>query len=119
MCPFRYLYHVLLFLVSNVLLASCVDWKAAFNPTDVRIKTASKARVNLVLSGLTSDAIASLNDQYSVKLRSEDDEIATIKAQELRFFEIGDRTGSYDANFDVDGVFLGEWKRHNSYHEEC
>lgn len=111
MCPLRYLYHVLLFLLSNVLLSTCAEWTAAFNPNTVRVKTASKERVHLVLSGLSSEAIANINDQNYVKIKSENDMLATIKEQEIKFFELDRSTSSYDAYFNVDGVFLGEFEK--------
>lgn len=115
MCPFRYLYHVLLFLLSNALLSTCAEWKAFFNPSALTIKTASKQRVQLVLSGLTSEAIANINDQNYVKIKSENDQLATVRDEEIRFYEIGPNNGSYDAFFDINGVFLGESLRATIY----
>lgn len=108
MCPFRYLYHVLLFLLSNALLSTCAEWKAFFNPSAVTIKTASRQRVQLVLSGLSSEAIANINDQNYVKIRSENNQLAAVGDEEIKFFEISPNNGSYDAFFDINGVFLGE-----------
>lgn len=109
MCPLRYLYHVLLFLLSNVLLASCVDWKASFDPKAVTIKTSSKQRVRLILSDLTDEAIANINEPNYVQLRSENSGLATVSdLSDVKFFELEKSNKSWDAHFDVNGVFLGE-----------
>lgn len=112
MCPFRYIYHVLLFLASQTLLTSCNEWKAMFDPQSVRVKTASHQRVRVILSGLTSDIIdpANINDRNYVQLRSSDDGLAAVRHQEnIRFFELERANNSFDANFDVSGVFLGKF----------
>lgn len=109
MCPFRYLYHVLIFLVFNVLLASCVDWKATFNPAAVTVKTSSKLRVHLVLSGLSDEAIANIDNRDYLQLRSGDENLATVTNSELKFFELSRENRSWDANFDLNGVFLGKY----------
>lgn len=72
------------------------------------IKTASRQRVQLVLSGLSSEAIANINDQNYVKIRSENNQLAAVGDEEIKFFEISPNNGSYDAFFDINGVFLGE-----------
>jgi hypothetical protein len=109
MCPFRYLYHVIIFILSNALITSCVDWKASFEPSAVTIKTASKQRIHLVLSGLADEVISNINDRDYVQLRSENDELATIKDQsQMKFFEVERSNRSWDAYFDLSGVFLGE-----------
>lgn len=109
MCPLKYLYHVLLFLLSNALLATCADWKALFDPNPITIKTASKQRIHLVLSGISDEIIANINDRNYIQLRSENDGRATVKNQEtIKFFEVEKSNRSWDAYFDVNGVFLGE-----------
>lgn len=109
MCPFRYLYHVLLFIASNALITSCAEWKASFEPSAVTIKTATKQRVRLILSDLTDEAIANINDRDYLQLRSENDELATVRDQsQIKFFEVERSNRSWDANFDLHGVFLGE-----------
>lgn len=108
MCPFRYIYHILIFLLSNVLLATCVDWKATFNPAAITVKTASKQRVHLVLSGLSDEAIANIDDRNYIQLRSEDDDRATVTNEGIKFFEFSREDRSWDANFDLNGIFLGK-----------
>lgn len=110
MCPFRYLYHVILFLVSNALLASCVEWKAIFNPSEVTVKTASKQNVHLVLSGISDEIIANLDNRDYVQLKSENDELATVKNQHEITFRKNDTTSTWNAFFDVSGIFLGSTK---------
>lgn len=109
MCPLKYIYHILLFLLSNALLASCVEWKAVFDPNATTIKTATKQRVHLVLSGISDEAIANINDRNYVQLISENDQRATVGNQEeIKFLELERSNRSWDAHFDVSGVFLGE-----------
>lgn len=108
MCPLRYLYHVLLFLLSNVLLASSVEWKAYFDPKAVIVKTATQQRIRLILSDLSDETIENINEPNYIQLRSENDRLATIKNQDVKFFELERNNKSWDARFDVSGVFLGE-----------
>lgn len=110
MCPLRYIYHILLFLLSNALLSShCVEWKAQFDPSEITIKTGTKQRIHLVLSGLSDEAIANLDNRDYIQLRSENNKLATVNDQKnLKFFEIDRAARSWDANFDVTGVFLGK-----------
>lgn len=110
MCPFRYLYHVLLFLVSNALIASCVEWKAFFDPSAVTVKTASKQNVQVVLSGISDEAIANLDNRDYVQLRSENEALATVGEQQEIRFRKNDSTSTWNAFFDVSGVFLGSTK---------
>lgn len=107
MCPFIYFYHVILFLVSNALLASCVEWKAHFNPNAVTVKTAAKEHIHLVLSGISDETIANLDNRDYVQLRSENDAVAAVKDQKLTFMEQNRANRTFDAYFDVSGVFLG------------
>lgn len=109
MCPLKYLYHVLIFLLSSVLLSTCTEWSAVFDPSAVTVKAASKQRVSLVLSGLSDETIRNINEREYVQLRSEHDHLASVKDQEnMRFFEVDRVSRSWNANFDVNGVFLGE-----------
>lgn len=104
MCPFRYFYHVLLFLLSNALLTTCLDWRAEFDPAKIELKTGTKQRVHLVLSGLSDDAIEHLGDREYVQIKSEHVKQATVE-QDIQFSEIATR--SWGADFVVNGVFLG------------
>lgn len=110
MCPLKYLFHVLLFLLSNVLLASCdVGWKASFEPSALTVKTSSKERVRLVLSGISDDTIAHIKDRDYIQLRSEKTGNARVDNQnEIVFFEVERSNKTWDAMFDVTGVFLGK-----------
>ncbi|CRL04901.1 CLUMA_CG017952, isoform A [Clunio marinus] len=109
MCPFRYLYHVLLFILSNAFLTSCVEWKSTFDPNAITIKTASSRTVRVILSEVPDDKVALLNDRDYVQLRSENEDLATVKNQQnVRFFEVDKGNRSWDAFFDVTGVFLGQ-----------
>lgn len=110
MCPFRYLYHVLIFLLSNALLASCVEWKALFEPKAVTVKTASKQSVHLVLTGLPDEITPHINDRDFVQLKSEKDSLATVKNQHEIQFTRNDSASTWSAFFDVSGVFLGSTK---------
>lgn len=113
MCPFRYLYHVLLFLLSNALLSSCVEWKAQFDPDKVTVKTSSKQKIHLILSGLSDETIANIDDRAYLQLRSENEELATVKnQQEVKFFELDQNEKSWGAYFDLNGVFLGKKMLH-------
>lgn len=95
--------------MSNALLVTCVDWKAQFEPSATTIKTGSKQRIHLVLSGLSDEAIANIDNRDYIQLKSENDGLATVNNQhELKFFEIDRANRSWDANFDVTGVFLGK-----------
>lgn len=109
MCPFRYLYHVLLFLLSNAILASCVTWTAHFDPPTVTVKTGSQEKVRLILSGLDDDAIANIDNRDYIQIKSENEGRATVSDQNLKFFSVNSANRSYDANFDVNGVFLGNY----------
>ena len=96
-------------MLSNAILATCVDWKAQFDPAKITIKTEAKQRVHLVLSGLSDEASANINNRDYIQLKSENNGRATINNQnELKFFEVDRASNSWDANFDVTGVFLGE-----------
>lgn len=110
MCPFRFLYHVLLFLLSNAILASCVTWTARFDPSEVKVKTGSHEKVRLVLSGLDDDAIANIDNRDYIQIKSENQGRATVADQnQIKFFLVNSANRSYDANFDVNGVFLGKF----------
>jgi hypothetical protein len=115
MCPMRYLYHVLIFLLTHLLLVSCTDWKAYFDPNPVLVTTAGTNRVRLVLSDLPDDVTSRLraqnSDQDYIQLVSEDDNLATVKNQnKMVFFEVNRTARSWDTKFNVDGVFLGKKK---------
>lgn len=110
MCPFRHLYHVILFLVSNALLASCVEWKAFFEPSAVTVKTSSKQNVHLILSGISDETIANLDNRDYIQMKSENDELATVKNQQEMTFRKNDSTSTWHAFFDVSGVFIGNTK---------
>lgn len=112
MCPVRYIYHVLFFLVSNFLIASAaVEWKAYFDPNPVTVKTAARQRVRLILSGLPDDVISHFNGTENpyIQLKSEDESLALVKSSDkLTWFELNRQNKSYDAHFNVDGIFLGK-----------
>lgn len=109
MCPLKYLYHVLLFLLSNALLAACVTWKADFEPKNVTIKTGTQERVRLVLSGLDDDAIANIDNREYIQIKSENEGRATVADHnQIKFAQMASGNRSYNADFDVHGVFLGE-----------
>lgn len=110
MCPLKYLFYLLLFLLSNVLLASCAArWKASFEPSALTVKTSSKERVRLVLSGISDDTIAHIKDREYIQLRSENTGNARVDNQaEVVFFEVERSNKTWDAMFDVTGVFIGE-----------
>lgn len=108
MCPLKYLYHVLLFLLTSAFLSSCAEWKAFFEPRDVQIKTLTSKRIRVILSGLPEEAIANINDRTYLQLKSEHDDRATVKnQQEIKFYELDRNSNSWDAHFDISGVFLG------------
>ena len=110
MCPFRYIDHVLFFLLSNIFLTSCVEWKAFYDPKQLTVKTASKQSVHLTLSGISDEIIANINNRDYVQLKSEDDALATVKNQQQITFTKNESTSTWSAFFDVSGVFLGSTK---------
>lgn len=110
MCPFRYLYHVLFFILSNIFLSSCVEWQAFYDPKQLTVKTASKQSVHLTLSGISDEIIANINNRDYVQLKSEDDALATVKNQQQITFTKNESTSTWSAFFDVSGVFLGSTK---------
>lgn len=115
MCPIRYLYHVLFFLLTNVLIissANVTEWKAYFDPNPITIKTASNRRVHLVLSGLPEDFVSQFNypnhtDQEYIQLKSADNSLANVRNQRSMTFFALNKT-SLDTNFDLYGEFLGK-----------
>lgn len=111
MCPIRYIYHVLFFLLTHSLITSATDWKAYFDPNPVTVKTAGKQRVRLILSELPDDVINSFNrtENHFIQLKSENDELATVRGSEkMVWFELNRENKSWDSHFNIDGVFLGE-----------
>ena len=115
MCPLRYLYHVLLFLLTNFLIissANVTEWKAHFDPNPITLKTASRQRVHLVLDGLSEDLMHELKppnntNQPYIQLVSRDTNLANVKHQHsMVFFELNNK--SVDTNFDLYGEFLGK-----------
>lgn len=111
MCPIRYIYHVLLFLVTNSLVISATEWKAYFDPNPVIVKTAARQRVRLILSGLPDDVISNFNNtqNHYIQLRSEDEGLAAVRdADKMVWFEVSKENNSWDSYFNVDGVFLGK-----------
>lgn len=112
MCPFRYLYHVLLFLATQALVFAGAEWKAYFDPESIRVKTSSNERVRVILSGVTSDLIdpAFINDRNYVQLRSEQNGLATVRQENIKFHQLDKANGSWDAYFDVSGVFIGNYR---------
>lgn len=111
MCPLKYLYHVLLFLLSNAILAACVTWKADFGRSNVTLKTGTQERVRLVLSGLDDDAIANIDNRDYIQIKSENEGRATVADHnQIKFSLMSSGNRSYDTNFDVHGVFLGEFR---------
>lgn len=60
-------------LLSNVLLATCVDWTATFDPVAISVLTSSTTRVHLTLSDLSDEAIANINDISYIQLKSENE----------------------------------------------
>lgn len=118
MCPFRYLYHVLLFLLTNFLIISntnaAVEWKAYFDPNPITIKTASRQRVSLVLAGLPEEFVDQFQypnhtDQQYIQLVSEDASLASIRHQDKMTVFALNKT-ALDTKFDLFGEFLGEHK---------
>ncbi|KAG5684229.1 hypothetical protein PVAND_013467 [Polypedilum vanderplanki] len=116
MCPIRYLYHVLLFLLTNFLIISnanaATEWKAYFDPNPITIKTASARRVHLVLTGLSEDFVNKFNypnhtEQEYIQLVSEDNSLANVRNQKAMTFFAPNKT-SLDTNFDLFGEFLGQ-----------
>lgn len=92
-----------------MLLASCAEWKASFDPKSVTLKTGTKQRVRLILSDLSDEAIENINDSSYIQLRSENDRRATVSdPNEIKFFEFERSNKSWNAYFDISGVFLGE-----------
>lgn len=115
MCPVRYIYHIIFFLLTNILIASAVtvEWKALFDPNPVTVKTAARQRVRLLLSELPDDVIKNFNGTENpyIQLQSEDESLAVVKSSDkLTWFEVNRQNKSYDAHFNVDGVFLGNYK---------
>lgn len=109
MCPFRYLHHVLLFLLSNALVARSIKWKAQFDPSETTIKTGSNRQIRLVLTGLSDEAIENINNRDYIQLRSEKEQLARVENHnEIKFFEIDPASRSWDTYFNLSGVFLGE-----------
>lgn len=112
MCPIRYIYHVLFFLLTQSLIISATDWKAYFDPNPVIVKTVGRSRVRLILSGLPDDVIRKFNntDHEFIQLRSEDESLAVVRgADKMVWFELNRENKSYDSHFNVDGVFLGNF----------
>lgn len=115
MCPVRYIYHILFILLSNALLisAASVDWKAYFDPNPITVKTAARQRVRLLLSDLPDDVIKNFNatENLYIQLQSEDNSLAIVKSTDkLTWFEVNRENRSYDAHFNVDGIFLGNYR---------
>lgn len=118
MCPIRYIYHVLFFLLTQSLIISATDWKAYFDPNPVVVKTAARQRVRLILSELPDDVISNFNNTENqfIQLRSEDESLAVVRGSDkMVWFELNRENKSYDAHFNVDGIFLGNFKLHLLY----
>lgn len=115
MCPLRYIYHVLFFLLTNLLIltsANATEWKAYFDPNPITLKTATKQRIHLVLDGLPEDFVKELSppnntDQPYIQLVSRDSNLASVKNQKSMVFFPINKT-AVDTNFDVFGEFLGQ-----------
>lgn len=116
MCPLRYIYHVLFFLLTNFLIissANVTEWKAQFDPSAITIKTASKQRIHLVLDGLSEDLVTAISppnntNQPYIQLVSSNSDLASVKKQNsMVFFPLSKH--SVDTNFDVYGEFLGKF----------
>ena len=110
MCPLRYIYLVLLFLLTNLLIVSASEWKAFFDPNPISVKTAQKQRVHLVLAGLPEDFVNDIRvnntDQQYIQLVSEDESLASVRHQnKMAIFPLNNT--AVDTNFDVHGEFLG------------
>jgi len=115
MCPLRYLYHVLLFLLTNLLIissANATEWRAQFDPNPITLKTASRQRVHLVLDGIPEDVMNEIQppnntNQPYIQLVSRDPTLATVRHQHAMVFFPINKT-AVDTNFDLYGEFLGK-----------
>lgn len=75
------------------------------------MKTSSKQRVRVILSGLSDEIIANIDNRDFIQLKSQHENLATVKNQnEIKFFPLEQSNRSYDAYFDLDGIFLGKFK---------
>lgn len=115
MCPLRYLYHVLFFLLTNLIIissANATEWRAHFDPNPITLKTASRQRVHLVLDGIPEDVMNEIQppnntNQPYIQLVSRDPNLASVKHQHSMVFFPINKT-AVDTNFDLYGEFLGQ-----------
>ena len=111
MCPLRCLLQFLvLFLTQAVIFAA--SWSAHFNPEKIQVLTDRNYEVELTLKGLTDNIIDAndINDRNFLQIKSDDDDLATIRDQKNIKFELNQADGTWNSHFNVSGVFLGMGK---------
>lgn len=109
--------HVSLALLLNALLATC-QWHAAFNPNDKTILIDDIHSTHLVLSGLSTDAIANINNRDYLQILSYDEQVAVVEyPNDIVFTESHDGSNSWETNIYVRGVFLGNGEQITLYVE--
>ncbi|CAO1394627.1 unnamed protein product [Diamesa tonsa] len=104
------LQFLVLFLTQSVIFAA--SWSAEFNPEKVEVLTDLNLEVQLTLKGLTDNIIdaKNINDRNFLRLKSDHDDLATVRNQENIKFELKQDDGTWTSHFNVSGVFIGKAK---------
>lgn len=113
MCPLRcWLQFLVLFLTQTIIFAA--SWSAQFNPEKIEVLTDRNYEVELTLKGLTDNIIDAnnINDRNFLQLKSDNDDLATVRDQKNIKLELKQDDGTWNCHFNVSGVFLGNYGEH-------
>lgn len=91
------------------LRSSATGWSTSFDPSQIDVQTNSEVSMQVFLSDLSERVIENINEPNFVLLRSSNEEIAVVVDQDNIRFERQDGSNTYQADFRVGGVFLGEF----------
>lgn len=94
----------LLLLLTPVIRSANAQWVATFTPNDVIITMEGQERIQLQLSGLSEHTLPRINDRNYVRLRSENERVATIEDGYTFTEEV---PTNYTTTFAVNGAFVG------------
>lgn len=98
-----------LWLLSNKCLETNAQWTAFFDPSNVTVTMTSSETVHVILSGLSSEIIENINNRNYVRFWTENSQVATVDYQDdIVFIESEVTVGSWEASFNINGVFIGK-----------
>lgn len=101
---------VSLLIILAVFAPFCSALKAQFNPNSLTVKISDHQSVKVLLSDLEQNVKDLINDRNILQILSDDESIAQVVNQRQITFAKNENDESWEANFNVSGIFLGSAK---------